>query len=427
MELNPKRGKSNFVFRFFGPGAKAEREYLENVLNNRIQFRLVGGAESSIEAIDIYKHLGSKIGVGSSNKPEIVTRMAVVTTKTFKYRKPILQNEGITIERRISLAQSLMFSSGLYNASVWPTPNAQEMRAIHKPVLAVYRAISGNTYSTKPGYVHIPDVDVIKKLGAPPPLSLVRVARFRLAIRIARSHPTEIVALIIAGRQANRSWLSSLILDLDWAAANDSRLTYFVDKPIAIWWQWLRNFPKEARTILGEVALKAGGDDAVLPARVMRIVPVAQNFVYRCPECGKLEHLKQSMAVHRWKRHGVRCEESFYASGSQCMVCLDEHWTRMRLVQHYQKSHICWHNVKLRQAPLSEQALLDEWSSETAAAAVLTRGGRKRTYGSRKVVAAEGPVIPIAPAFHDNGKMRHSNNVRVLGAIADYRLLHDHG
>ena len=106
MELNCKRGKSNFVFRFFGTGAKAEREYLENVLDNRIQFKLVDGTESSIEAIDIYKHLGSKIGVGSSNRPEIVTRMAVVTTKTFKFRKPILQNDDITENRRISLAQS---------------------------------------------------------------------------------------------------------------------------------------------------------------------------------------------------------------------------------------------------------------------------------------------------------------------------------
>ena len=106
------------------------------------------------------------------------------------------------------------------------------------------------------------------------------------------------------------------------------------------------------------------------------------------------------------------------------MVCLDEHQTRMRLVQHYQKSHICWHNAKLRQVPLTGQTLLDEWSSETAVAAAITRGGRKRTHGSRKVVPAMGPMIPIAPAFHANGKMRHSNNVRVLEAIATYRQMH---
>ena len=105
------------------------------------------------------------------------------------------------------------------------------------------------------------------------------------------------------------------------------------------------------------------------------------------------------------------------------MVCLDEHQTRMRLVQHYQKSHICWHNVKLRQARLEGQALLDEWQSETVAARAITRGGRKRTHGYRRCAPAVGPMLPIAPIFHANGKMRHSNNVRVLEAIRIYQLV----
>ena len=54
MELSCNRGKSNYVFRFFGEHATEERIHLEATMGNKIPFQHVNGNWSSVDAVDIY-------------------------------------------------------------------------------------------------------------------------------------------------------------------------------------------------------------------------------------------------------------------------------------------------------------------------------------------------------------------------------------
>lgn len=307
--------------------------------------------------------------------------------------------------------------SGLYNCAVWPSPTLDEVRAIHKPIMAVYRSIAGATYSTKPGYVHRSDHDVLTSMQVPVPTTLVRAARFRLAVRLAKAKPGEVIMLLVGARSGDRSWLKPLAVDLEWASSLDGRLHDLQFTSLGQWWQWMRHEPRQASSLLADVCNSFREGDLVVLNRRTGISRLAVPVQHVCPECNYVRKSAAALAVHRLKCHAIRCRQSYYASGSQCAVCAREFTTRACHVEHLQKSPTCWANVPHRIPPLSQDEFEAECMAELAESVARTRGGRSRMYKSKACTNAEGPLLPILPVMMANGKLRKSVFPRVTTAF----------
>lgn len=338
-------------------------------------------------------------------------------SKSFKYRKPILQNEKLEVPRRVSLAHSLMFSSGLYNCAVWPSPTMAEISAIHKPIMSVSRSIAGATFSKKADYVHRSDMDVMASLQVPVPTTIVRAARFRLAIRLAKAKPSEIIMLVVNAWAADRSWLRSLLTDLEWAASRDERVRTLGFSSLAQWWQWMRHESGKAGSLLAEVCARYREVDLAIPNHRTGISRLVVPVQHTCPECGEVRKSATALAVHRLQLHAIRSRQSYYTSGSQCVICVREFSTRACHVEHLQKSPICWANVLHRIPPLSQAELEEECAIERAETLSRTRGGRSRMYKAKACTNAEGPMLPILPVRMASGKLRGTVDRRVKRAL----------
>lgn len=63
-------------------------------------------------------------------------------------------------------------------------------------------------------------------------------------------------------------------------------------------------------------------------------VPTGSNGVLQCRWCAYNAPTQRAIALHASTAHNYRSAAWFYASGTACTICLHQHLTRSRLVQH---------------------------------------------------------------------------------------------
>ena len=101
------------------------------------------------------------------------------------------------------------------------------------------------------------------------------------------------------------------------------------------------------------------------------------------------------MAVHRYKRHGVKRDIRRYIHTTFCPACLLEFWTRERVVAHLsEKSPSCTEIIVKHFAPISEQMAADLDMVEVNTNISLNRAdGRRRHFiRDRPCVRLLGPL-----------------------------------
>ena len=123
---------------------------------------------------------------------------------------------------------------------------------------------------------------------------------------------------------------------------------------------------------------------------------VVLGETHKCSQCDRSFRTRQSLAVHRFKAHGIKSIERQYLPHSQCPICLVEFWTRERVINHVRyRSMVCRENLLIRPPELSPQQAdrLDELEQENFRK-MQSRGNRRHKVVEPCVQAA-GPLLPI--------------------------------
>jgi hypothetical protein len=73
---------------------------------------------------------------------DIVRKATQIRTAARPMRRHILCNDALKTKDKLLLADSLIFSKGLFAASAWPRLSAVELRIIHAATMVVFRSIA---------------------------------------------------------------------------------------------------------------------------------------------------------------------------------------------------------------------------------------------------------------------------------------------
>ena len=184
MGLNFCPGKSECLIHWAGAGATTHR--LRHMVTGRacIVCRRPSGHSYELPISASYKHLGTKTTFAPTAGAEAIVRSAIIHTEVRALRRRVLSNVAVSIERRLSLAKTLILSRGLFQAASWAVVDGAAFRKLHTSIMSVYRCIADAKWSPDQTHQHMTDDQVLEYLHAPSAIALLRRARVMSSIRI---------------------------------------------------------------------------------------------------------------------------------------------------------------------------------------------------------------------------------------------------
>ena len=117
-----------------------------------------------------------------------------------------------------------------------------------------------------------------------------------------------------------------------------------------------------------------------------------------CSECGKQCKNSQSLAAHRFSKHGIKRVTRQHVAGTHCIACLMQFHERERLIQHLERGSKRCRAVVIARSPalpLEEVQRLDD--EATAHARLLANSGRCRVHAILPCIRLHGPLLPSDP------------------------------
>ena len=139
LTINFKKGKTEALFRFGGPGANAAKKTLIHDMKNQITVTS-RGQTFALNASLAYKHVGTTTCSTGSLQPEISTRIGSMNNAFKPLRSVFLTRQNIPIERLL-LCQAVLYTKGLFQAGTSPTLHTSEMMRVHKAIMGIYSSL----------------------------------------------------------------------------------------------------------------------------------------------------------------------------------------------------------------------------------------------------------------------------------------------
>eukprot|EP00973_Karenia_brevis_P093278 12416574-Karenia_brevis.AAC.1 len=183
---------------------------------------------------------------------------------------------------------------------------------------------------------------------------------------------------------------------------------------MAQWRNYILNNPRAFRTQVSKYCKTAFANLCIHWARTKSLHDLGNS--YTCVDCYASFPTKQALAVHAYKKHGLKCLARRYAPSTTCLVCMTEFWTRPRIINHLMyRSRICLQNL-LSNPPLLTQReadVLDQQELESNRK--LYAQSRKPAFADLPSLRVPGPlmrltVLPPQPSSHHLlGKGRNYN------------------
>ena len=108
------------VIRWTGKESKTAARRLAVEHSSFIDVGSLLGQHLRIKSVPVYKHVGTRTAVASSNmNQEVVYRCAAMLAEA-KSLKPIMRNKHVSSERKMNILQTYAFSKGFFQAGTWP-------------------------------------------------------------------------------------------------------------------------------------------------------------------------------------------------------------------------------------------------------------------------------------------------------------------
>ena len=144
---------------------------------------------------------------------------AIIHSDVKCFRRRVLSNPAVSVERRLSLAHSLVLSRGLFQSSAWAVVDGTPLRRLHAALMSVYRCIAGAKWTPDQTHASMSDDQVLDAVQAPSVFVLLRRARIMAFIRLVSNGSSHLMKLLFAARATRGSWVRAVTVDMSWFAA----------------------------------------------------------------------------------------------------------------------------------------------------------------------------------------------------------------
>ena len=406
MTINFAKGKTELIAAYRGTGATQLQR--QDVV---VQGGMLTLTDRQVDVVTVarYKHLGSLIHVDSDMDAEIWARIGTAQEALRLLRKGAFRVQGLTIQCRIALLESLVFSRLFYNVATWVTIHRPGWKAMnqfyHRAVRAAVKMPLKDASGDSHGYA-------LRKAGLPDLATQLRLRRLQHLGHLAQSGPAELHRVLASEEDVTtQSWGALVASDIDWlrqcggdfaqlAPVYGGGIVFlpWVQGHLRHWKGWLRR----ARTF--SLSLQSQEQDLLWFRRQMKLAlpetgvtftgePFRAQVGHPCPTCGVCFDDEAALASHCRMKHGQQSAHAPYCSGSICPVCLYECFSTDRLLWHMKQSA-----PKRPCLQWAQQHLLPEAKIERVALPAALQG-HKRIRGHYTF----GPHMPTIQQRMDTG------------------------
>ena len=341
-EANLDAGKTEVTLRLAGPGINAVKQRILDEWRT-IAFPTHHGLRR-VNVVDKYVHLGMSTNASCTRQPEISARkrssmdaLGPIATKCFKV-------ESIPLAHKVSITWSHIFSRLLFGAGSWGILNKQETSSLSSAVMHSWRRATCTTYKQREeqSLPPISDGTVLQRYELMAPLTMVRLLRFNLLVRVACSNNVILKVTVHAAMASPKSWIAAVQQDFEWMRnlASDTGSDAFDD---------VDNITKlitdiRLRPLYWKKVIKALC--STKQANLLQEHPECQDTengpAIACQLCRYVCFTPSQLAVHKFSRHGIIKEARMFLDDSNmCPSCFRRFPSRTQALKHMSVSKRC--------------------------------------------------------------------------------------
>ena len=284
---------------------------------------------------------------------EISCRSAIARTAFHEVRRQIFRNQALSVQTRITLLHSLVFSKLFYGCGSWYEIPRRVAAQLDGLMIRFYRSVVDKGFWNDS---HATDAELRAHHALPTFRVHLAVARLRFFQHVAKHDHDFHRSLLLEERTYNKGWLLEVEDDLNWmrecAELPDLPTTPTNCEEWKQLFDWFRTTrpPWKAwlKRSLKMHFLREGMADECkrFHADAIKILkdygatihePVASTdgqTSHACPECHQLFPSSTAVAVHRAKKHGIKAQIPTLVQSAVCPGCEKFMWTSARVIQH---------------------------------------------------------------------------------------------
>ena len=159
---------------------------------------------------------------------------------TFKKLHPaFLSRSTVSVEKRLQLCRSILFTTGLFQAGTWPTLYTAELIRVHRAVMKIYSSIFGAGSDERVSHASISNNDMFVA-----PAIVIVFLRISLFIRICFRTPCQLFMTLSHAMGPTRSCMRSAANDLKFLAAKSASFADYGSSTLPEWVATVRQNPR---------------------------------------------------------------------------------------------------------------------------------------------------------------------------------------
>ena len=216
-----------------------------------------------------------------------------------------------------------------------------------------------------------------------------------LLCRIIRKNPPGLVELVSSSAGFEGSWAHTVGSNLNWCCYHP-KFEHCAGFSFNDWVSHIRDsrpwssFPRSIRMFLkspfANISVVWKDDLIVAPCLVH----------LSCDACALQFQSQQSLALHKFKAHGVKNIARRLVDGVHCPVCLKLFWTRERVINHVRyRSGVCLANLLIRGPCLSVSEAEELDCLEHGAHVAKSKAGQRSHHAAIPAVQLQGPLLSL--------------------------------
>ncbi|CAE7375700.1 unnamed protein product [Symbiodinium sp. CCMP2456] len=355
LQPNLAIGKTEILMSFAGAGSRKLRCEIFRDADPSLPLRSQLWPDARVRVVPRYRHLGGTLRWSGSLEPELRSRVAQAWQAFRKHKRQVFGSPVVSHREKALLFHSLVVSTLQYGAGSWSQDLPAVVDKVQHTLLAMARQMLRPAYDFTAA-CHLGAQKILAIARLPSASVLLHLERLRHLAILVRVAPADFWAIVHHGSlwcplaRDSLSWLAaqtslngSARPELaDWASVR----VFLLEAPQA----WKRLVRRAQRTallvelwqaevqhfhgLLLRALLSAGAvstDDSLVCSSQCEI----------CAVCGQRFSTLRNWSHHAFKRHGRIKESRYYATGSQCAVCLKQFASTFHLSNHLDNSVAC--------------------------------------------------------------------------------------
>ena len=357
----------------------------------------------------MYKHLGTQTCIGCNNSTEVYSRCAILKTESSRLRSKVLAPSAISLKSKTNILQAYLFSKGTFHCCTWETMPPPLYKKFHHAIIGCYRDITNNKQYDN----MYSDDHIVYEYKLICPMTLIRLARIQLLLRMLRKAPAFLLELMMDISAHGTGWPNAVRADLGWLCMSptygDSRHNFHgheikcIDMTFVQWCGFLAcDLKGHAKRIKKWGATPAA--NIVASWATSHALRQIADPVF-CETCSAAFDSNQKLHLHMFKKHGIKHPIRRYVTGTHCTICLKEFWNRERVINHLKyKSHYCRNALMIGSPLVSESEAVDLDSAFASAFKSAAGSGARRHHAALPCVQLYGPFVDCMMFGADGGR-----------------------